>query len=282
MSELNKLLLDECGKSMPSLSEVRRLLHDGADVNASDPWGMTSLVLVIRGADTHIAKELLNQGAHPDVLDIDGRSPLHWAAAEGRKELASVLVNLGVNVNAVDTSGRTSLHLAVCFKRHDILPLLLDLGCLLDQEDNDGFTPLHMAATYNAAECAVVLMKRGASQGTLNQHGQTPLMVAAATDEKVSLAMIAHGADASRLNQVGLKGLTALHAAARGGLTQRLLELIDAGADPHVRHRGKNAFDEAVDADQRHTLAALQAWLAGRAIEAVMQVVEQTKKAPTP
>lgn len=279
---LNHLLVDECDQNFPSLPEVKRLLHEGADVNAMGISGRTPLISAIARRATDVARELLNQGAAINLQDLDGRSPLHCAVTHNQHGLGLELIRRGANVACKDMNGQTALHLAAFTNQAQFASMLLDQGAPIDPQDKDGSTPLHKTSNSTAIDSALVLLSRGASLEIMNHQNKMPLMMAAEWHQhELGLLLIAYGADGSMLKSEELKGLPAMNAAAQAGLTQRALELIHAGADPLARHRNKNAFEEAEAVNQLETLAALQAWLAGRAIDDVI-AAESAKKRPAP
>src|SRR6476646_8299310 len=66
------------------VATVRTLLKSGADVNASEPDGMTALHWAAERGDAALADMLLVAGASPSaVTRIGGYTPLHIAAETG-------------------------------------------------------------------------------------------------------------------------------------------------------------------------------------------------------
>ncbi|XP_043664050.1 myotrophin-like isoform X2 [Vespula pensylvanica] len=66
---------------------VRYLLEKGADANATDKHGITTLLAAIWEGHTHCVKLLLEKGARPDGLTPDGTSYLNAAEKEEIKQL---------------------------------------------------------------------------------------------------------------------------------------------------------------------------------------------------
>ena len=150
------------------LEAVRRLLRDGADVNA--PQG-------------------------------DGMTPLHWAAERDDAELADILLYAGARVDAGTRIGHyTPLHLAARRAGATVVELLLDAGGDPNASTtNSGATPLHLAAATGDPEVVGVLAKAGADvDGREGAWGQTPLIFAAANNRVAAIEVLLDaGADLS-------------------------------------------------------------------------------------
>tara|TARA_B100000579_G_C22593386_1_gene739130 strand:- start:27 stop:815 length:789 start_codon:yes stop_codon:yes gene_type:complete len=94
------------------ISEVKNLLARGADVNATDKYGITAL---------------------------------HWAAERGYEEIVKALVKAGADVNAKESAGWTALHYAGLCGFADIVQALVIAGADVNATDNDGWTALQLA-----------------------------------------------------------------------------------------------------------------------------------------
>ena len=91
---MNKDLIEAASRG--NLTEIKRLLAKGADVNAK--------------------------------TTKDGAVPMHFAAYSGRKEVVELLIAKGADVNARSNDGKTPLHSAAQNGHSDIVELLHDHG----------------------------------------------------------------------------------------------------------------------------------------------------------
>ncbi len=150
------------------LEAVRRLLRDGADVNAAQGDGMTAL---------------------------------HWAAERGDRELGEVLIYAGARVDAGTRIGHyTPLHLAARAAHGPIVDLLLEAGSDPDaRTTNSGTSPLHLAAAAGDPTVVGALVEAGADvNGREAAWGQTPLIFAAANNRAAAIrTLLDAGADPS-------------------------------------------------------------------------------------
>ena len=260
------------------LSEVRRLLADGVNVNAeNNEGGWTALhlavaeghaetvkVLIAAGANvnaaskygralysaapyghTEVAKILIAAGANVHVKH-DGRTALHMAAINGHTEFAKVLIAAGANVNA-DNDSVTALHVAAYNGHTEVVKILIAAGAKVNASVDDGWTALHVAAGDGHAEIAKILIAARADVNAVENDGWTPLHLAAQEgNTEVVKVLIAAGANA---NAVDNEGFTALYVAAQKGYTEIAKLLIAAGANANAatNDNGNTALHAAAD-----------------------------------
>lgn len=104
----------------------------------------------ILSSDLSVAASLVLEGADVNARDSTGRTSLHYAAGEDSSETIRWLLERGADVNACDGEGRSPLHCAV--EQHsfrpfnpDILKLLCNSGVDIDARDRYGRTAKHLA-----------------------------------------------------------------------------------------------------------------------------------------
>ena len=147
------------------LEGVRRLLRDGADVNASQGDGMTALHWAAERDDAALADVLLYAGARVDAGTRIGRyTPLHLAARGAGASLVGLLLDAGSDPNARTTnSGAGPLHLAAAAGDPEVVAALAEAGADVNgREDAWGQTPLIFAAANNRVAAIEVLLGAGA------------------------------------------------------------------------------------------------------------------------
>ncbi|MEM2677506.1 MAG: ankyrin repeat domain-containing protein, partial [Thermofilaceae archaeon] len=74
MSELHKAAEEG------DLQRVKKLVENGANVNAKDEYGSTPLYLAVLNGHLELARFLVEKGANVNAKDIVGWTPLHIAA----------------------------------------------------------------------------------------------------------------------------------------------------------------------------------------------------------
>ena len=95
------------------VAKVKKLIAEGADVNAKDNFGQTVLMWAACRGHIEIAKLLIESGADVNAKDSTGDTALIFAASEGHLETVKILIESGADVNAKNmTGGVTALKLA--------------------------------------------------------------------------------------------------------------------------------------------------------------------------
>lgn len=109
-------------------SRVRKLLNDGADINAKDQRTLTSLMYATVNNHKDIVQVLLDRGADVNVRNDLGETALTLAAREGHSEIAQALLHKGANVNVRDNDGLAPVVYAAQYSHPATLKILLDEG----------------------------------------------------------------------------------------------------------------------------------------------------------
>lgn len=110
------------------LTDVKRHLKRGADVNARDNFGETPLFLAVFKGHKDVAELLIAKGAMVNVKAKNNATPLHYAAMQGHTDVAELLIAKGADVNAKNQRGLTPLALAEIIGREDMIELLKKHG----------------------------------------------------------------------------------------------------------------------------------------------------------
>jgi len=158
------------------------LIAEGANVNAKDKLGDTSLQVAAYQGHKEIAELFIANGADVNSKADNGKTPLDWADGEtadilrkhggkhstintaataGDAEAVKEFLATGAEVNAKDGWGWTPLHLAVDGGHTEIVELLIAKGADVNAKDDDGDTPLDWAIFNKQTETADLLRKHG-------------------------------------------------------------------------------------------------------------------------
>ena len=177
---------------------VRLLLKAGADPNSPNPEGETALHLVARAGNVEAAKLLLRAGAQVDPKEsFGGQTPLMWAVARRHPQMVELLVSEGANVNS-RSAVRDYLRVATAESR-------------AKQLDRGGFTPLMYAARENCGACADILLKHKADVDLPDPSGMGPMVIAMLNSNwDIAKQLIDAGAD---VNEWDIFGQAPLHVA---------------------------------------------------------------------
>jgi uncharacterized protein len=253
---------------------VKALVEGKADVNMTDPDGVTPLIVAVMNFHFDVGAYLLKHGANPNKWDWWGRTPLYCA----------------VDLNTLPHGGRPdriSLDETTSLK---MIELLLDAGAnpnaqlklfppyraLGPDRGADlmltmGATPLLRAAKAGDVPAIKLLLAHGANPNLPNIYGTTPIMAASGLSsneidtrgrfkteaeavESIDL-LVAAGADVNahetRKCPPGpffcISGQTALHGAALWGWNDVVKALVNHGADLNAKDaKGNTPLESAL------------------------------------
>jgi cytohesin len=171
------------------------LLAHGANVNARESDGTTSLLVAAKNDDKDMALLLLAHGADVNAKKNDSSTPLHDVAGSGYKDMVELLLANQADVNGKNQHGETALHFAAQNGNKDVVELLLTKGADVNAKtantpaewgdmvfggwDIGGQTPLHNAAAGGHKDAVELLLAHGAEVNATNNYGWTSLHFAA-------------------------------------------------------------------------------------------------------
>lgn len=125
-------------------------------------------LLLLFAASTNVTavRWLQFLGANVDACDANGTTSLHSACRSGSLLVVRELVRAGVSVGATDVAGWTPLHVAVFMGRRSATVHLLDNGAQLHARNEGGLTPIDLCSDswLREAITAFVTHKRNDSK----------------------------------------------------------------------------------------------------------------------
>lgn len=192
--DLNEKLINAVREG--NLEEVKKLIIEGASVNAAnDSWG-TALDIALRRDFKEIAEFLIKQGS--DVTRIS-KSTFALVVDRGSKELVELLLAHGVNVNVVLRYGRTALMIAACKSNKEMIEFLIEHGADVNAVDEYGRSALTYAVNGGSKELVELLIAHGADINTdcnFTSAVKNKEMLAILLNNKLDVDKIAESAEA--------------------------------------------------------------------------------------
>jgi len=216
------------------INTIRYLIDSGADINATTMLhALSPLHLSAVNCLTETIISLIEKGANVNAKNNDGETSLHLAIEEKNADIALELIEKGANIHAVNIMFNESILGASANesskeKKHNkTTRAILDKINDINTKDDIGFTPIQSIIRYSTnVEILLELIKRGADINIKDPSGSTLLHLALTTE--IAIALINHGAD---INATDEFGYTPLHLAARKNNNELVKFLVDNGAN---------------------------------------------------
>ena len=182
---------------------VELLLDCGANPNARDTTGVTSLVKVLLRPQRDLFSDPEVRLPFKHVADVNTRngalsSSLHLVDYECELAVAQILVKHKADVNSPDNDGRAPLHILLeCWATNEdnvlnLARLLLEHGADANRRDKYNHMPLPLAIGRDWFKLARILLDHGADANAKNNNGDTPLHM---LSERHAQAPLDHGAN---------------------------------------------------------------------------------------
>ena len=108
-----------------NVTEVTRLLKNGADPDAHDSVRNTALIFAARDGRLEIAERLIAHGASVDWIDAERVTALILAAYKNHPAIARLLLKHGANTEVRDQWNRTALDYAQRRGKDDAIARML-------------------------------------------------------------------------------------------------------------------------------------------------------------
>uniref|UniRef100_A0A915AZM0 Ankyrin repeat domain-containing protein 12 n=1 Tax=Parascaris univalens TaxID=6257 RepID=A0A915AZM0_PARUN len=113
-------------------------------VHKKNERGETPLHVAARRGEHRLCKKLLQEGALVNACDYAGWTPLHEACSHAHLKVAKVLISGGADVNACSESADTPLHDATSNGCEKLVWLLLQSGADRERRNNAGKRPIEV------------------------------------------------------------------------------------------------------------------------------------------
>ena len=215
------------------------------------------------GRAARVRELLLDSAAEVNATDSFGNSALMLAASSGHHDVVEALLEFAADTTLTNRLGVTALKAAESTKHLSIVKLLKDAeaGRLNKEAPRRGGEPAHSATLFQAiqnedARAVERLLREGVDVDEKTEDGLTALMLATIKGSvEIMHALLQRGADANQKNN---KGWTALRYAVSMGDINALQVLLASGADVNVKDiEGKTALTQAVSENNVDSLKLL-------------------------
>jgi ankyrin repeat protein len=218
------------------LNTLRTLLSLGTDPNIRNFADDTALTFLtsIKGTDLDMVDALLEGGAEVNAQNKLGRTSLMYAAENNCLAVVNKLVSMGADVNLQDSIGYTALMYAAENNCLEVINKLVSAGADVNLQNRISYTALMRAAKNNRLAVVNKLVSAGADVNLQNGRGYTSLMYAAENNcLEVVNKLVSAGAD---VNLQDRRGYTALMYAVKQNCIAIVYDLLNAGANVNLQN----------------------------------------------
>ena len=150
---------------------IERLVAAGADIEASNKFGQTPLMIAAICNAPLVVKSLIKHGAAVDAEDIERLSVIGYAAMSGNDEMVKIIHHAGDPELIRYAQKAVLMHRAAHFGSMELTRILLAEGVSIDQRDPQGFSPLLTAVEADHRDLAAFLLEKGADTRVRTKRG---------------------------------------------------------------------------------------------------------------
>ena len=189
-----------------NITDARRAIERGANVNAKDGIGRTALSTAIRSGNFEMVRLLIDRGADVNNRDNNDYTPLLAAVLRENIEMVRFLFDRGANFYA----GRSGLAEIARRGNFELVRFLIDRGVdINDRHGDDGRTALHHAVTRGRFDIVQYLVENRININARAEDGATALSLAYDRGEMdIHDYLLANGAREFEPRQVAQQSVT--------------------------------------------------------------------------
>ena len=126
------------------------------------------------GDNPELLIEIIEAGADKNAVNETGATSLHIATQHANNNIIAALIKLKVNLNDKDQNGNTALHYAVMIKNKIAAKALVEVGANPNIKNNDNKTALKIAQE-NHIEMVKILLPTATKKKAFYTKERTPL-----------------------------------------------------------------------------------------------------------
>jgi ankyrin repeat protein len=177
-SQLDHLLIASAEQGDPDA--VKRILHEGANIDARDSRQRTALMAAVQHNHVAAARALIEAGADVNAKDEINDSPYLLAGARGYLEILRLTLAHGADLRSTNRYGGTALIPAAERGHVETVRTLIEACVDVDHVNKLGWTALLEAIILGDGgprhvEIVRLLLGAGANANLADRDGVTPL-----------------------------------------------------------------------------------------------------------
>ncbi len=226
---------------------VKKLLAEGEEVNRTNKFGLTPLMLAASRGNKDMVDALLAENADVNLKGWAGLTALHWACSSDHDapDILKALIKSGANVNTKEDNGPTPVIRAALKGKFGAVQILQSAGAAFTND-------LVYSSAFGQLDIVKERLKAGANVNKRNESGRSPLAAAAANGHlEVVKILLEHRANVDSGGKDGDVTTSALIFAAGAGHIEVVKALLDKKASMDADLEGRTPLFVAVNGGYR-------------------------------
>jgi ankyrin repeat protein/predicted alpha/beta superfamily hydrolase len=227
--------------------DIIDLLLNKSNVNYQHPTLKSdALKMSLRNRDLSLIKKLVENGANINAQNSKDETALHVTIRSKLDEISKYLINVGVDLNLVDDNENTPLVTAIESGNKDIANMILDKGAKLPEDKQEINRLLHISLSNGQANISKALLSKCTDFNNKDKMKRSFLHNAVIGGDFVSTKKLEEeGVD---INETDSLNKTALHYSIRHNSKELTKLLINKDTDINkIDNTGRTAISIAKD-----------------------------------
>jgi len=155
------------------IDQVKFLVERGADINVTDGYGHTPLMIAAGYGKYDTVRYLVEQGADIHLKNIKGYNALLISSKYGQFQIVKYLIEKGANLYEKNNKGDNAFLL--CLRHDDInmVKFFLEKGVDINEKDNKGYNAVMLSAYFGYLDLTEYLIENNINLYEKDNDGLT-------------------------------------------------------------------------------------------------------------
>jgi len=155
------------------LDQVKFLVERGVDINATDGYGHTPLMIAAGYGRLKTVKYLIEHGADLHAKNPKGYDALLLSSKYGYFKVAKYLIDHGADIHATNNKGDSAFLLSLRHDDLDIVKYFIEHGVDINQKDQKGYNAIMLSAFFGNLDIIKYLIENGIDMYQTDNEGLT-------------------------------------------------------------------------------------------------------------
>jgi len=153
------------------LDQVKFLVERGVDINATDGYGHTPLMIAAGYGRLKTVKYLIDHGADIHLKNPKGYDALLLSSKYGYFKVVKYLIDMGANLQTTNNKGDSAFLLSIRHDNLDIVKYFVEHGVDINQKDEKGYNAIMLSSYFGNMETIQYLIEKGIDLNQTDKEG---------------------------------------------------------------------------------------------------------------